>query len=206
MNELDIKPNSNAYKERQKKAKEEKKPLEKVVQGPVKVKKKSGFHKFTDVFVSEDAGSVKSYILSDVVIPAAKQLISDIVTDGIGMLLYGESGRRSSKSSNAGRVSYRNFYDKRDDGRSRGSVRARTSYSYDDIVLATRGEAEDVLARMDELLDTYGVATVADLCDLVGITGEYTDNRYGWTNLRNADVVHVRDGYLLKMPRALPID
>jgi hypothetical protein len=79
-------------------------------------------------------------------------------------------------------------------------------YSYDDIILPTRGEAEEVLTRMDELMDTYGLVRVADLYDLVGITGEYTDNRYGWTNITRAEIIRNRDGYMIKMPRAVPID
>ena len=74
------------------------------------------------------------------------------------------------------------------------------------FVFDTRKEAEEVLDRMDDLIDTYGVVSVADLYDLVGISGNYTDNKYGWTNLRNADVQRVRDGYLLKLPKALPFD
>ena len=59
---------------------------------------------------------------------------------------------------------------------------------------------------MYELLDTYGLVRVADLKDLVGITGSYTDNRYGWTSLRSAEIVRVRDGYMIKMPRAVVIE
>ena len=59
---------------------------------------------------------------------------------------------------------------------------------------------------MDELIDTYGSVSVADMYDLVGMSCNYTDNKYGWTNLRNAEPVRVRDGYLLKMPKATPID
>lgn len=51
---------------------------------------------------------------------------------------------------------------------------------------------------MDELIDTYKLVSVADLKDLVGITGNYTDNRYGWTSIRSAEVVRVRDGYTIK--------
>ena len=79
-------------------------------------------------------------------------------------------------------------------------------YDYDNIILSSRGEAEDVLMKMDELMDTYGLVRVADLYDLVGITGNYTDNKYGWTNIRNAEIVRVRDGYMIKMPRAVAID
>ena len=74
------------------------------------------------------------------------------------------------------------------------------------LVIESRGEAEEVLCRLDEIIDVYGVARVADLHDLVGVTGNYTDNHYGWTNLRNADVVRVSGGgYRLKLPKALPI-
>ena len=60
---------------------------------------------------------------------------------------------------------------------------------------------------MDELIDAYGLVRVADLKDLVGISGPYTDNKYGWTNIRNAEIVRVRDGgYWIKMPRPIPID
>ena len=58
---------------------------------------------------------------------------------------------------------------------------------------------------MDELLETYKMVTVADFYDLVGVTCDYTDNNYGWTSLRSAEVVRVRDGYIIKLPRALPI-
>ena len=202
---MEYKSNSNKSKIEANDVTEHK--VEKVVTGKVITKKKSGFQKFTDEFISEDAKNIKSYVFGEVLIPAIKKAISDIVTDGIDMILYGESGRGGSRRSTADRVSYRNYYDR---GSSRPVSDSRTtygsSYNYDDIVLSTRGEAEDVLSRMDELMETYGLVRVADLYDLVGITGSYTDNKYGWTNIRNAQIVHVRDGYMIKMPRAIPID
>ena len=183
----------------------EKKKVEKVVKGKA-VKKKNNVRKLAGNFINEDIANVKTYIFSDILLPAAKKTISDMVTNGVDMILYGESGHRKSKSA-ADRVSYRNYYDRdrrdRDDDRDR---KRRTGYSHDDIVLDSRGEANDVLERMDELIDTYGFVSVADMYDLVGLSGSYTDNKYGWTNLRNADVIRVRDGYLLKMPKAFPID
>ena len=181
------------------------KKVQKVISGNVKTKKKTEIHKFRDVFISEDAANVKTYILMDVLVPAVKKAIKDIVTDGIEMILYGESGR-SSKRSDAGKISYRSYYDRRDDDRRSSSAsRGRNSYSYDDIIFDSRGEAEEVLSRMDELIDTYGNVSVADLYDLVGITGNFTDNKYGWINIRNAEPVRVRDGYMLRLPRATPL-
>ena len=201
--DMDYKPNSHKYKEEQKNVPAERKKVEKVVKGKVKTKKKGELSKFKDMFISEDVSDVKSYIFMDVLIPAAKKAISDIVRDGIDMILYGNTHRRSS-SSGASYVSYRSYSDRdrRDDRR---ESRTRTGYSYDDIVLEDRGEAEEVLERMTELIDTYDVVSVADLYDLVGKPGNYTDNKYGWTNLRNAEPIRVRDGYLLKLPKAGPI-
>lgn len=200
---MDYKPNSNKYKEEQKQQSEKK--VQKVVSGTVKTKKKNEMSKFKDVFISEDAGNVKNYIVMDVLIPAMKKAISDIVRDGIDMILYGESGR-SKKRSDSYYVSYDKKYRDRDHDRSYDRDRVRRGYSCDDIIIESRGEAEEVLTRMDELIETYGVASVADLYDLVGLRCEYTDNKYGWNNLRNAEPVRVRDGYMLKMPKALPID
>ena len=194
------KPNSNKFKTEQKEAQEKK--IEKVVQGTVKTKKKNEISKIKEAFISEDARNVKTYILTDVIIPAAKKLISDIVKDGIEMLLYGGSNPRS-KSSGGSRpsyVSYNSYSSSRDD-RSDDSRTRASGYTFEDVYLDNRGEAEDVLTRMDEIIDTYDMVSVADLYDLVGITGKFTDNKYGWTNIRGARVVHTRDGYLLDLPR-----
>lgn len=197
--------NSHKSKEARKEQVPEKR-IEKVVSGTAKTKKKSEVRKFTDVFVSEDMDSVKTYIFMDVLVPAVKKAISDIVTNGIDMLLYGESGGHNAKKSTASRVSYRSYYDSQNDRRDRTHNRTLAGYSYDDVILDNRGEAEDVLARMDELVSTYGMVSVADFYDLVGISGNYTDNKYGWTDIRNAHIVRNRDGYMIKMPKALPLD
>ena len=196
----EYKPNS--YKSREEQAE---KKVEKVVTGVATTKKKTGIQKFTDVFIAEDANNVKSYITRDVLIPALKKTVSDVVTNGIDMILYGGS-RGSNRDSRAGKVSYRNYYDRASDRRDVDRTTTRSGYSYDDIILDNRGEAEEVLSRMDELVATYGLVSVADLYDLVGVTGNYTDNKYGWTDVRNASVVRVRDGYMIKLPRALPLN
>ena len=193
------------YKSNSHKSKEEnsEKKVEKIVTGSVRSKKKNELNKLADVFIAEDISNVKSYILQDIIIPAIKTAISDVVTNGIEMILYGETGK--TKKSTSSRVSYRDYYSS-NDRKSSYSSASRRSYSYDDIILDNRAEAEEVLVRMDELIEAYGVASVGDLYDLVGLTGDYTDNKYGWTNLRSAQAVRVRDGYLLKLPKALPLN
>ena len=183
----DYKPNSHLSKMEQSNSTNDKK-IEKVVSGTVKVKKKSEIHKIKDIFVSEDAGNIKSYILNDVLIPTIKQTISDIVKNVIDMTLFGGNGSKG-RNSVASTVSYRNYYD-RGNSIQRGTTRTTTGYNYDDITIDSRGEAEEVLTRMDELISCYGV-----------------DNKYGWTNIRNARVIRANGGgWTFDLPKALPID
>lgn len=201
MSNLNYKPNSHRSKETAKK--EERKKLDKVVSGKV-IKKKNTMRKIADVIVAEDKESVKNYVLLDVLVPAVKKAITDIIVNGLDMVLYGGSGE-AKKSTRASRVSYWSGTNTSREDRFRDN-RTRSGYSYDDVVLETRAEAKDVLDRLDEALETYGTVSVADLYDLVGERCEHTDNKYGWTNIRNAEIINERDGYRIKMPRALPLD
>lgn len=200
-------PNSNKYKqEQQDKAKAEKQ-LKPVISGTAKTKKKSDMQKISDVFISEDIHNVKSYVLMDVLVPAIKKAISDIVTNGIDMILYGETGRHDKKRSAASYVSYSSRYRSDRDRDRRDAPRSRGAIDYDDIIFETRGDAEAVLTALEDVIDQFGVASVGDLYDLAEIsTTNYTVNKYGWDNLRSAEVVHVRDGYMIKLPRALPLN
>ena len=189
---------SNSYKSKETTERvDEKKKLEKVVVGQVKTKKKNGFSKFMSGFVANETHDIKTYLFKDVVVPTIKKTITDVVD----MILYG--GRTSRRGSSGPKISYRSFYD--DPRDSRPDPRLAQAYSYEEVILETRGDAEEVLDHLNNILDEYKIVSVADLYDLVGMARNFTDNKYGWTNLASADVVRTRDGYMLKLPRALPI-
>lgn len=182
----------------------EKKKMEKVITGNAKIKKKSPTRKFTDVFISEDASNVKDYVLNEIIIPTMKKLFSDVIKDSVDMI-FGINTRKSS-NIRGDYVSYNRYSDQKNDRFSDNRFGPKKIYSPYDITLSNRGDAEYVLSQLDGAIETYGLVTVADLYELVGEKGTYMDNKYGWTNLRNAEAVRVRDGYMLKMPKALPID
>lgn len=200
-------PNSHKYKEQQKAASEEKR-VTKVVKGPVKTKTNE-VRKLADIFISEDISSVKNYIFMDVLVPAIKKAIYDIVTNGIDMFLYGSSGRSKNNSTGA-KVSYRSYYDQKNNSNYRGSenTQNRNSFDYEDIVFSNRGDAEAVKQQMMEVIGRYGVVTVSDLYEMAdpNLTPPYTSCKYGWMDVRGAEAVRVRDGYILKLPKAAPID
>ena len=206
MDVKDYKPNSHVSKITA--TTQPEKRVEKVVSAPVKVKKNE-VRKLTDTFIAEDISTVKSYIFGEVVVPAVKKLVEDIVKDGITTLLWGESGRSRNRSSNRDTVSYRSYYnDPRDRDYRPSNNRSSSSrlFDYEDIVFTSKGDAEAVLSKLAELIDEYGYATVADLYDMCERSAPYTANKYGWTNLRYAESVRVRDGYVLKLSKAVQID
>ena len=199
--------NSHKSKEAAAKAPAEEKEIKKVVSGKVSTKNKSEIRKLADVFISEDVANVKSYVLMDVLVPAVKKAISDIVTNGIDMILYGETNH-SSKKRNGARVSYSSYYDRdRERSSSQSRTSTKSSFDYDDIVFETRGDAELVITQMEEIISRYGFVSVSDLYDMADLTAPYTANKYGWTDVRTAEPVRARGGgYIIKLPRALPYD
>ena len=197
----EYKPNSHRSKEQAEQEKKlPEKRTEKVVTGAVTRRRQSSLSKAGSIFMPGDMESIKSYILMDVLIPTIKRAISDIVCNGINMLL-GENGRTKNGPQGA-KVSYRSYYDQQNDRRDYVRPRAQSPYSYDDIVFSSRGDAEEVLSRMEELLEHFEVVSVADLFDMAGVSCNYTDNKYGWTDLQDARVERVYDGYVIRLPRA----
>lgn len=198
----EYKPNSHKYKDEQKKVPE--KRVQKVISTNAKVKKTGGFKKFLNNFVEEDADSVKNYIVADVVIPAAKKLISDIVRDGIDMILYGGTNPRKTGSSGS-KISYRNFYDDKRDDRHRPTTSTR--FDYDNVGWDSRGAADAAIAEMSDIIDVFGFVTVSDLYEMANLSAPYTSNKYGWMSVSTAEVYRGRDGmYYIKLPKASPID
>ncbi len=186
-------------------AKAEKKKVSKVVKGQVGVKKKSFSQKAGEALLSDEAGGIGSYILSDVLIPAIKDTLADMATSAINMAFYGDTrGTRTnrSKGSNIYRGetrSYENCYvnshgvDRRDRGRDR--------YDLDNITFSSRSDAEEVLDVMVDFIDRYDMVTVGDLYDLIGEQTRTKDFNYGWTQLGSARIRPYGRGYVLELPR-----
>lgn len=201
-------PNSR----RSKNEPEAEKKFERVTTGEPIRRKKSLGRKLKDVFFNGDPKTTVRYIVQVVLIPQAKDMIVEAGSEGLKKLVMGESyRRRNSPSSGAqGYVSYNRM-----GPMSRGpmreeprtlSPRARARHDFDEIVLQSRAEAEAVIERMYDIVGQYTTATVADLYDLVGIRGTHVDQKWGWSDMRGAGVVRVRDGYLLELPDIQPME
>lgn len=199
------------YKSNSHRTKEEadRKKVEKVIKGEATLKKKSSTQKLAETFISEDVENVKSYVIFDVLIPALKDTLYDMITTGFGMLLGGESrGGSYRRTSTNSRDSYDRYYDKRN-RRTKSSSRStsiRDRRTVDDVILDTRGEAEEVRDVLEGIIDEYGMASVLDLKEAVGMKSVPSDSNYGWYDLNASSIARTRDGYLLKLPRVTLLD
>ncbi len=178
--------------------------VKKVVTGKVRTKKKTGIRRFAEAFIVEDMHNVKDYLIMDVLLPKIKETVLTIATTGLAMALCGE--KEKNRNANTSKVSYGGFYSRqnRDDDRYR--TQPKSVHDYSDIIFDSQADAMEVLRRLDETITAYGIATVADLYDAVGVTSDYTAENYGWTDLRGAKAIRGVDGWELRLPRAMPID
>jgi hypothetical protein len=193
--------------------KEEEARAEKIISGRLVRRKKPLLSRLKETFIGDNTDGVLTYVAFEIVIPAVKDVIVDVITQGVERTLYGGESRPSSRrSGNRTYTSYNNMSRptpsnrfNRDEPRSM-SRNPRGLHRFDEIILDSRFEGEEVIDALIERLDKYGAASVADLYDFVGVTGDYTDGKYGWKDLRSAKVTRVREGYLLDLPRPEHLD
>lgn len=176
-------------------------------------KKKSLRKQFSETFIAGDVRTAIRYVMFDVLLPAAKDTIVDAASSGFEKWIFGDSRRhRGVVTPQAGPTGYVS-YNRVSMGGSRMasaqrvmSRRARARHDFDEIILDSREEAEEVIDRLFDLVSRYDTATVADLYELVGLASTHTDHKWGWTDVRGAGVSRVRDGYLLDLPEPYPLD
>lgn len=185
-------------------AKEEEKNVEQITTGAVRTRKQPVARRVGETFLGGDARTVGQHIVLDVLLPATKNLISDMVTEGINRLLFGDSAPRGG--SRRSYTSYGSYYtgsaQRRDGSQRQMSSRARRMHDFEELIFDSRLEAESVLERMRDIIEQYDMASVADLYSLAGVSSNYVDNNWGWRNLSQARTRQVREGFLLELPRA----
>lgn len=192
------------------------KKIEKVVVTPVVVKKKGLGRKVKELIIEADFKSVVLNMVSDVLIPAAKNTIFNGGSQILEGMIFGDRGHRSYREPRSGlgpRITYHTQSAHRDSPLSSrraperslvlGSRSSRMSRD-EMFVFASRHEAETVLERMRDILDAYNFVTRAELNELAGEPSNHVDNKWGWAFLDDAVVRQTREGFLLDLPPEEP--
>jgi hypothetical protein len=191
------------------------KVIRKIVTGDAIKKKKSLGSRFRESIGGKDGQSISDYLISEVLGPAFKDMITDAVIQGVERLVYGEAQQSTRRSNNrrgpigsTSHIQYNRYSatPRETAGPRTISTRGRASHDFGEIELRTRAQAEATLAQMQEFIDRFGHTSVADLYEMVDLEAEFTDEKWGWTELYGADVRRTRTGgYILILPRTEPI-
>lgn len=206
--------NSNKGKERAKQAhREPEKKIERIVQGRVQRRKKPLLRRMKETFFGGEG--VWEFLANSVIVPSMQDIFHDVITQGAERMIYRDDyspggRRRHHRRDPRGPVRYDRYSSSgrrdRDEPRNM-SRRDRSTHNFDEIILNTRIEAEETIDAMFDLIQQFEEVTVADLYELVGVTSNYTDQKWGWDDLTGAGATRLSGGgYLLDLPRPIPLD
>lgn len=187
---------------------ERREKVERVTSAEAVRRKKRLGSRFKETLIDGTPQMAFEYMLVEVIVPAIQNTMIDAFQGGIERLIKGESrrrpGSRTTSYSDVGHFNYQSVSSNRpptSDSSRRISRRSRSLQTFDEIVIPSRVEAEEVLDRMFELLSRYGMVTVSELYEMTGIASAHTDHKWGWTSLPGAKVVRMRTGgFLLDLP------
>jgi hypothetical protein len=202
-------PNSHGLTKSEPEAEPKPEKLNKIVTGKVLRRKQPLGKRFMETFFG-GTNTVWSYILHDILLPAAKDTITDVVSQGVERMVYGESRSTSRRtgarpSGTSGYVSYNRFSQGPRGAReeTRATTTRRGTHDFQDVILTTRAEAEGVIDTLYSLVEKYNQVTVSDLYDLLGIPTQFTDENWGWTDISSLGrgPIRVQGGYLLNLPK-----
>jgi hypothetical protein len=204
----------NSITKREEKAAQEKidnpEPAEKVIEGTVTTRKAPWWRRAGRSVFAEDAGSIGRYAMTDLIVPTIRNTIRELVVGVVDRALYGAKAGVARQGGPGmglrGNVSsIRTRYDQMSEGSRVISREARARHDFDDVVFDNREEAIAVLEGLIMRIERYRVATVADLYNLCGVTGDFAAQKWGWTDLNTANVRQRYGGWLLDLPEPEPV-
>lgn len=208
--------NSHSDRQPQRHRKPREKPpakeVKRVVTGEVIQRKPSLGKRLKQHFFPAQEQSVGDYVIFSVLLPAAQNAISEAVSQGVDLVLFGESRGRRSRVAGRGRTTYHApggtapWNRDREDPREGISRRGRATHNFMEVVIPDRVEAQLALEELEDLLEDFDQVTVGDFYDAVGLSKDFTDENWGWTDLRGTRILRAgSDGFIIDLPPVKPL-
>ena len=175
----------------------------KMIEGDASVKEaepKKGLAKFAHDFFAADAKSIRDYILS-VLDQNVRKILSEAGNGVINMLLYGKE--KAAEQSRVKKVNYSGRFDEEDVPVKEFGKRP----TFTSIQMQSRSDCEAILKQAMTYLKRYPVIRVSDIFEWADIhTDNYMANDYGWNSVDKFEIVPIKNGWELRMPRPIPLD
>lgn len=162
-------------------------PMTVGVEGEKKTRKRGLGRRLSDTLFAGDRATVKDYVIFDVLIPAFKDTVSDMIANSIDILFNGSPGSRRSRGSRFN-SSIRTDYSSASMSRVRSLAQKRASevsqgrmrgMDFEDVLMY-KDEAYDTLSYLRDRTDEYGYASLADYYSYTGKSYDFTMQKWGW--------------------------
>ena len=153
--------------------------------------------------------AIFTYLGKEVVAPAIKDTVVNSITTGVNMMAYGEDRGRYNNSgwNNPMRSNmpmsrtYTNYTSAYHTNSSTETHVINTPGRIKEIYLFSHNDAQAVLDSLQQDILNYGYARLADYYDYAGQPStSYTDNSYGWRDLRAVRIIPIRGKYVISLP------
>ena len=153
------------------------------------------------LFATDFKTALNSVWVNDI-LPSIKMTISDSINNFTSTLLmdgdYTNRYRRNINYAQNGR--YNRMMQVSGNNTKPHTFQGSMEDKLSSIGLETRDDAYAVISEMKNQISNYGVASVSDFKRTVGITPEYTDDKFGWSNFDNAIPQRNQDYFVIMVP------
>ena len=182
------------------------------------VKKAPMRSRVVSAIIAEEARDVKEYLIFDVIIPTIKQTLFDLVTNALNLTLFGKPNSSMNRDRDRGPyVSYSSYsssrgYDKYErEERTRDRRDRYEKYvdirHLDRVEFRYREDAVDVINFLEDNLNEFGYATVADFLSAAHLETNSVHNKWGWYDIGKPTPQQLSNGrFYVKLPKPRPID
>lgn len=180
-----------------------------VMSKPAEIKQPTFWDKFKKAWFGENVENAGEFVIFEVGIPAMKATLSDMISNGMEVLLFGESSGRHSRGRSKESSGYTGMY-KRERDRDRDSRDTRRSeygYVWEQVEPMSQKECLGVISEMRDFAYDNEYVTVGELLDMMNASklAVHTDDNRGWyaEDLKGdaCSYYAIRGGYLLDLPR-----
>ena len=166
-----------------------------------------GLKKAVKLFLADDVDDVGEYLVKDLIIPGIKDVFFNFLwalfwgdRRAGGSVIGGNNRTNYSKASQVSRI--RTIGQTKKDQQEDEDNAIIRKFDLSNIQFASQAEAKEVLTAMKMYLDEYPTCPVGYLQELIGESGDFTSEYYGWTTLGDARIRPTsRGGWLLVLPK-----
>lgn len=178
-----------------------------------RVRKAPLLRRLRENIIQENGATVWSTMLWDVLLPGARDVISNVFHEAVDLTFQGSRGgyRRNFSGGSNINVTRSQISKHNPDRVLGGSSNDRhvqeglANHDFTVIEIDSRVEAEEVLTQMNFLIDQFDICTLADFKVMVRISPNPLDYKFGWEDIGGARAIASRGSYYLDLPRPIQL-